>query len=168
MDSAPEMIMNEWSDFAAVKCNGLGVHRGTWNRACGLPLLQTNGMCLRQADRNLVIRVLFVLLVLFVAILVLLSAIPVIFRSIDFTMLNHPKVCYSSLFVLFSAIQCYSCVRKSQMFKFGHLKLISCKSGHITIYFVRLWHHGPIGMMRHPITMRHPIMMRRHIGIGCS
>ena len=36
------------------------------------------------------------------------------------------------------AIQCYSCVRKSQMFKFGHLKLqmISCKSGHITTYFV--------------------------------
>ena len=65
-------------------------------------------MTLRQADRNLVIRVLFVLLVLFVAILVLLSVIPVIFWLIDLTMLNHPKVCYSVLFVLFSAIQCYS------------------------------------------------------------
>ena len=69
----------------------------------------------RQADQNLVIRVLFMLLVLFGAILVLLCVIPVIFWLIDLTMLNHPKVCYFSVIraiqcysVLFSAIQCYS------------------------------------------------------------
>ena len=64
---------------------------------------------LRQADRNLVIRVLFVLLTLFVAILVLLSAIPVIFQLIDLTMLNHPKVCYSCYSVLFQTVTVTTC-----------------------------------------------------------